>query len=297
MEEPNRNDTAEQKPRNEEYKQEAEKLLKLHRQDKLLAPSMFLKILEVYLLFVAVVGGIGVLAFYSHHEAILTFVLIAEGALVLAAPIAVIRYLLVNFRKKPTIEKTMSDKRNLLVRIAESSFGMSLLRLFNNRIFRILNLLFNCGAAVYMITDAIMRFPLQPRLSLAIIVVYIVLPLALFTIEIVRSLENTLRERLDVVWKFNEINNRAINSINGAILGVLEMLKDVNTTATTAVSIAGNSIKFIDDTEPSHMEMHNSTNAALKALHHTLEIMANTFMTKPDQVGNLPEEEDEPRTD
>lgn len=74
-----RDDEPEQKPRDEEYIQEAEQLLKLHRSDIVLPPSLFLAILNFYVLFVAALGAFGVLAYYSNHITTLEIVFVALG--------------------------------------------------------------------------------------------------------------------------------------------------------------------------------------------------------------------------
>lgn len=291
MEDQSRNEKAGQKARSEDYKRETEQLLKFHRQDKILAPGLFLKILEVYLLFVAVVGGTGVLAFYSHHDTILKIVLITSVVLVVAAPVAVIWYLLVAFRTKqaatPAAENAAAGKQNLWIRFTQSAIGRFVQRLGDNRIFRLLNFIFSFVSAICMISYAIIRFPLHPRSSLVLIVMYMALFFAELTLELVRTLERRFQRDIKEVWDFND-------RLRAVLLGVMELLRYVDATAAAALGIAKSASKFIDDTEPGHMEMHKTTADALRAIHHSTEVMA-TVIIKPDQVDAPPGENDEPK--
>jgi hypothetical protein len=266
MEEPKRDDAAEQKARNEENKQEAKQLLESHRQDELLAPGMFLRILEVYLLFVAAVVGIGVLAFYSHHDTTSAIFFIASVLLVLIAPVAVIWYLLVRFKK------------NVAIRISQSSIGAAVLRSVRNRKLTHVIFLFGLVASSLMIVFAIIRFPLHPRLSLAISVYYMTSLLISVTLQIVNSLESRLRVSIRDIWKFAERNLDLIETLSEAV-------QAVDTKAEAAIGLAESSHKYMTDIEPLHAETHKQVTIALNAIQHDLEGWAKTSPATPPKGG------------
>jgi hypothetical protein len=274
MEGPEGNYKAEEKPTSEEYQQETKQLLDLHRQDKVLTPSLMFRILEVSLLFVGAFAAIGVLASYGHHDTIQELFFIAAVVLVLITFLAAVWYIFVSFIKGTA---TPSEQK-LLARFTRSSIGRSWLRLTNNRTFRLLLFPFTCVQTIYMVADAIIRFPRQPRFSLVIIVVYMALFLISATLEIARSLEIALRRDIKEVWE-HEARSHEIFS------GLLEILKQVDAKATEALGIAVSSRKFLEDTEPSHVEMHKSTTVALSSLQQALEAVTNTLLAKPAPPG------------
>jgi hypothetical protein len=136
-----------------------------------------------------------------------------------------------------------------------------------------------------MIADAIVHFPGDPRRSLTIIVIVMVLLFTVITLEIGRSFDNILRIEIERRGKREEI-------ITGVIEKVLDILKDLNTKATNALGIAERSRKFIDETEPGHMETHQRISVALVAIQHTCEVWTNLPTINPADKVPLVEDED-----
>jgi hypothetical protein len=266
MEGPDRGNKAEQESRREEQPQESEQLLKFHRRDEILAPSLLVSLMNVYVLFVATITGIGVLAYYSHWDLTRDICLIASVILILIVPFAAIWYLF-NFRKKPAATNVVPTKQTLMGRITQSSVGNLWLRLANKRISRRLIVLFTLAQATGMIVVAIIRFPVQPRFSLAQIVFYMAMFLISLILEIVQSLERRLRGELIERWKRED-------KIIAVIKDMLALINTVDAKAMIAVDAANSARGFIIDTEPGHQETHKNITAALNAIQHTTEVMA-----------------------
>jgi len=235
--EPSGGGAAKQEAASEEYKKEAEKLLELHRQNKIFAPSVFFGILSAYLLFVGAVTGVGMLASYSHHETTANVFLVISIPLLLIAPIAVTWYLLVSFRKKPT-STVESGKQRIPERIMRSLAVRLLTRLLNNPIFTI----FQSALYILTIALAIIRiFPKNPRIALALIVTQtVVLVYSLITLSL-RWFENQIKQ----IWEFNELARDALVSIAAVVSRELErnqQFKDgqleTNKTIVTALKTA-----------------------------------------------------------
>jgi hypothetical protein len=264
MVEPERDDKAEQAARNEENKQETAQLLKLQRQKlltPLLAPSNVLGLLSLYVGFVGTVVAFGVLAFYTGHKITQEIVFFTCVIFFLILPIGAIWYLRPIFTKKDALGKRLLDK------LKQSSISRSLARLGNDRRVRLFNLAFY----TFMICIEIRQFPLHPRFSLAMVVLYMALSFA--------SLIFWVSETLEV-----EILNR--------LRDIVDVLERVWEMANYARGIAESSLKFIEGTEKSHSEAHETTTVALRAVNDAVQELAR-FVTKPAQV----ESEDKEPTD
>jgi hypothetical protein len=157
MVEQKHDNAAEEEARNEENRQETERLLKRYRHE-ILAPSNMLGFLTVYLLFIAAVAGFGEIAFYSGHLITLRIVFFVCIPLLLIVPLGVTWYLRVLLPRNPK-EKGTIAKQGLLDKIKQSSLIKSVVRLGNDRSFRLFNLaLYTAG-----IFFAIRSFPVHPQ--------------------------------------------------------------------------------------------------------------------------------------
>ena len=247
---------AEQKPRNEEYSEEAEQLLKLHRFDKVLTPQLFLGIVNVYLLFITALGACGVLAYYGGHMIILQGVFIASGLLLLVAAISALWYLQAIFRKTPA-EQVALGRQSLLSRIMQSAPGKFLSFIANDRILRFLQY----SLCIYLIGFAIIRlFPQHPRTSLATIA----FGMALFLVLMVFGVVCQLVEEINGLWEFNKTVRNVVLSL-------------------------GNAIYAVERRQKEHMAEHERILAAKKVINRSLPEMGNT--TEPDKVVDTPSRE------
>jgi hypothetical protein len=187
-EDPSRNDKAEQEARNEKHEQESNQLLELQRlnlyRQEFLTPKGFLGILNVSLLFITTFIALGVLAFYTGHRITYEIVFVISILLIIGFVTGVVWYLRTILPR--AAKKAESGEQDLLVRIVKSSLGKSLLFMGNNSIFRLINPALN----IYMIADAIVHFPGDPRRSLTIIVIFMVLLFTVITLEIGPSFDN-----------------------------------------------------------------------------------------------------------
>jgi len=188
-----RDGEAEQKARQDKYKEEAEQLFELHRQNKLLSPSVFLGILNAYLLFVTAVAAFGVVAFYSNHIATLESVFVTCIILLLAAPISAVWYLF-GFRTNP-IESEVPKYKSLLDKLTQSSVGTFLARLGQNRFARIVLY----SLLVLNIEEAIRKWPSNPRFSLGVIVLNMAFIVLLAALAIASWSSGLIKMQLDVL--------------------------------------------------------------------------------------------------
>jgi len=242
---------AEQQARAEENKQEAEQLIKRYRQE-ILAPSNMLGILTAYLLFITALLAFGAIAFYSGHLITLKIVFLICIPLLLIPLGGVIWYLRTLFPKKSK-GKVTPGKQSPLERFMQSSAGMFVARLARSPSFK----LFNCALCIYGIVEAIRLFPLHPRFSLAVIVYDTILFLTLVNSMITQQIADHMESQADLMLKIFEF-------------------------AAYTYGIAESSRKFIENTEPSHQETHQTTTAALKALDNTVHVIAGR--TPPHQL-------------
>lgn len=205
--------TAKQEAEGEEYKQEAEQLLKLHRQDKIFAPSLPLLFgaLSAYLLFVGAVTGVGMLASYTHHETTANTFLVFSIALLPIGLIGVLWYLVVTFRTKRGAKEVPKQQR-WLIRLAQSRPGRFLFWIGGSRIRFI-----GYAAFIYVITDSIRRFPQHPRSSLSFTVFYLALFLFTLILEIVRWTASGIQRDVERIWEFNELTRSAVISLKDGV--------------------------------------------------------------------------------
>ena len=238
MDEPKHDNAAEQKARVEETKQEAEQLVELQRR-KIFSPHVLPVIANAYFLFVGTLVAFGVLAFYSGHLTILKIVFVICIPLLLVVPIGAIWYLLAMFPKKPSTD-VAPGKQSALDKMLQSPAGKTVARVLNSRIFKV----FNFSLSIYMVTDAILMFPRHPRASLAIVASYTVSLSVLLTLSVVEKVEN-----------------RHI----GTMYGQLELTKKLSDMIALTYLVAESSRKYIEATEKSHREAHETTTVALKA--------------------------------
>ena len=284
MAEPKRYDAAEQTTRYEDNEHKADQIIDFHRQEKLVSPGLFMKIVEVHLFFVTAVSAVGVLAYYGHHTTTMEIFFAASIVCVLAVPVALVWYLRVGTRRKAAIDKTAdSGNLTLFARLEQYAIGRASARFVNNRIVRLVSF----APPVCLMAYAIIRFQMQPRFSLVMIVLYTALIIIQVTIEMLRALDNELQSQY----------NRAIGSINGVLSGVVGVLENTTGIATGALAIATSARTFIDDTEPGHQKAHADITAAIDAIHHTTEAMADTFNVQPVQVDAPPEMAAEPKSE
>jgi MFS family permease len=231
----------------EESKQERKQLLKLQR-DETLSP---LGLLTAYALVVGTFIAFGVLASYSGHKNTLEIFFIVTLILVLAIPVGIVWYFL-SFLPKKTSEKLTPSKQSRWGRFTQSSVGKFLYWFGSSRIGRLLVL----TVYSYDIADAIRVFPRHPRLSLAMIVLFLALlfGFAVFTV--------------------GDIFQRKINKIWDILDSHLELFK---MTSDRITALAEGWIKFIENVEPSHQEAHKSIVDALRAIDATTHAMADTI--------------------
>ena len=182
--------------------------------------------------------------------------------LVLILPFIVIWYLRVSFRRQPA-EKIVSDKQSLTERVMQSSVSRYIVRIGNSPIARLLNFAFS----IYMIAYAIIKFPSQPRFSLAYIVGYTALFVILVTFEIARSIEKMLRKEINEIWEFNKSAGKAIVSLGD-------------------VTIA--STQRHNELVEAHKETTERILDAIVAVQRTVQVMPN--ITEADQMHTSPEE-------
>jgi len=200
--EPNRDDAAEQKARDVEYKEKTEQLLEFHGQEKVLTrdPTMLLGALGAYLIFVGTLVAVGGLAASNNHKTTSEIFLLASALLILIVPVGVIWYFLrVRTPEKPTNKD--EGRKSLADRIAQSPIGRFLTRFTNNPVVRVFNLLL----CIYWIIDSILKFPLKPRSSLAFIALNTALFSALVTLEIARSFDMAVQAQFKEIWEFNNV--------------------------------------------------------------------------------------------
>jgi hypothetical protein len=254
MGEPEGDEKAEQEAREVGNKQETEQGLTLNRKEvlaKLFAPSNTLGLLSLYVVFVGTVVAFGVLAFYTGHKTTQEIVFFVSAILFLALPSGALWYLFPLFIKKATLSK-------LLDKINQSSIAASLARLNNNRIFR----LFNLALYAFNIADAIYLFPKHPRLSLALLTVYVAL---LFWLLSTWALEVLKRRIYETLAKF------------------LEFTEETFRIAGDAYRMAKSSHDFIQNTEESHSEAHKTSSLAIRAVNDAVQELAR-FVKKTSQV-------------
>lgn len=243
MEEQKRDDKAEQEARAEESKQEAEKLLKAQHEP--LTPSLFLGILNGYLLFVYVIATFGAIAFYSGHLRTLKIVFFACIPMLVIPAIVTAWYVRSMLKKKPA-ETGASSKGRLLDRLVRS-YTVMFAPLGNSPIFWLINLALD----IYMIAYAIHKFPSHPRSSLAIVACYTIFFCIFVSLIFISKL-------IDILHDVNDMMRKIINVL------------------LYTYGIAEGSRKFIEGTEPSHIKAHETALDAIKATHKTMELMANT---------------------
>jgi hypothetical protein len=287
--EPSGDGAAKQEASNEKYEQEAEQILKLHRENKVFAPSAFRGALNAYLLFVAAVTGVGMLASYSHHETTANVFLVVSIPLLLIAPIGVFLYSLVTFRMNP---RDKSDrKQTLLGRISQTSIGAFLLRTGNRRFVRLLQFVI----PVLMVVDATIKFPQHPRLSLVVMVVYLIMISVLLAFEIARSLEKALLKDINVLFK----NDRIFQETFIEILGYI---RAISKESAYTKSIAENNSKYLADIAPLEKEVYERIITAIEKTDESVqELDSRTALlaaklnatAKPKQLDATPAEDEE----
>jgi len=269
--EPSGEGAAKQEAAGEEYKQEAEQFLKLHRQDKVLDPS---GLFPAYLLFVGAVTGVGVLASYTHHDTTANFFLIVSIVLVFIAAIGALWYLMVTFRGKKSSEKIVPKVKGLAEMIARSRAGMALIRFTNTRFANLfLYLLYIVIIGLY-----IGLFPRMPRFSLTFISFSILILISMATsgVAAVRKKEH----EKDTMMLAN------------AVVAMYERMKLHETSIKDVAEITR---KYIVDTGQSTSEVHSSimdaidaTNRSVQELHTTTTLlMAENLLNAkatPDQL-------------
>jgi hypothetical protein len=247
MTEKERDNAAEQQARAEENKQETEQLLKRKRWD-IPSANLMLGILSAYLLFVTAVAAVSVIAFYTQHGITLKILFVVCILLLSIVPIGLIWYLLAFLpRKKPT-EKVVSGKQKLLRRFMQSRMVMLVARVGNNRIFK----LFNFGLCIYNIANQIRTFPLHPRFSLAIIVFNLAGILLLVGFIFMDRILDLISENVNLIVKTFDI-------------------------VSYTYGVAEGSRKYIEGTEPSHNGEHKAIANALRAIHNTTQVLADTM--------------------
>ena len=99
-----RDEKAEQEAANQEYKKKTEEMLKSHRPDEILAPTLFFAIVSVSLLFVNALGVVGVLAYYSSHLGTLEITFVSSLLSIIVVLIGAVWYFAINIRKSSTEE-------------------------------------------------------------------------------------------------------------------------------------------------------------------------------------------------
>jgi hypothetical protein len=270
MEDQKPNEESEPKVQSGEIKQEAEQSPKPRRRDTSLSLSLFLKLLEVYFLFVAAIVSVGVLAFYSHHDATSKISPGVSVILVLIAPISVVWYVLIWFRKTAA-EKSVSGKQQFFIRFTQSFAGRSLLFLGNNYVFTF------CSFAlpVYNIIKAIIRFPLEPRASLAIIVFFLALFFALLIAEAFGFFETRLRRIIIDTSDAIKATTDNVTLIVEALKYIPDTINVIQEAVTKVDAKANEALQLIADNESSYDEAHKTSIEALKAISHTVELLAN----------------------
>ena len=122
----------------------------------------------------------------------------------------------------------------------------------NYRIFK----LFNVALGIYNISNQIRTFPLHPRFSLAIIVFSLCAVLVIVGFTLMERLVDLMAKNLDLIVKIFDI-------------------------VSYTYGVAEGSRKYIESTEPSHNEAHKAIATALRAIHNTTEVLANTTHTQP----------------
>ena len=255
-EEPSRDDAAEQKAGSIEYQEKAEQFLKLHRQNKVLSfdTTLLIGLPTVYLLLVTALAGIGVLAFYRHHDTTSDIFLFVSVVLVLLIPISIIWYLVSNFKKKPKAD--VSRQQGLLAKITRSSVGRFLTWFGHSRIRFLGHLIF-----IFVIVDSILTFPRHPRSSLAFIVVYLALYFSLSILETLRLLNRVLGAEISEIWEFNKLVQGALGALRD---GIIAVSKDQE-------ALAERHHKLVE----MFLATNEDTLAAIKAIHHATEVIAN----------------------
>ena len=249
--EPNRDDAAEQKARDVEYKEKTEQLLELHGQEKVLTrdPTVLLGALGVYLVFVTTLAAVGALAASTNHKTTSEVFLVASALLVLIVPLGVIWYFLrVRTPEKPANKD--EGRKSLAYRIVQSSIGRFLA---NNPVVRLVN----SSLCIYWIVDSILNFPLKPRWSLAFIALNTALFSAFITLEIARSFDKAVQAQIKEIWEFNNVVRD----------GLLMLVKHHD--------------RFVD----SQLDTNDKTLAAIVEVNRFVGVVANIANIKqPDQL-------------
>jgi len=219
-----------------------------------------LGLLSLYLVFVGTVVAFGVLAFYTGHKTTQEVAFFGTAILFLILPIGALWYLLPIFIKKDTLGR-------LLKRINQSSISKSLARLGKDRRVRLINL----ALYAFMICIEIRQFPLHPRFSLAMVVLY----MALSFVYLIPWVSESIKREIYI-----EIY-RETGEVYKSILSVLKIIEGVRDHSMLVLRIAEGSHKSIEGTEESHSEAHKTTVAAIRAINDALQLVATTGVRGP----------------
>jgi hypothetical protein len=230
------------KARTEEKKQEAEQSIKRQRSE-ILTPKVVLGLLNFDLGLIAAIVAFGSFAYYSHYFITAKVAFYLSILLFLTVPVGFTWYWRTLFPRKPTEMGTIGQR--LLNKIKQSSVSRSLARLGNNRWVRI----FNVSYYAVIIILSIRSFPVHPRFSLAIVVIYLAFSLVFCVFWVVETLEREI--------------NRRINGILDVLESELEMVD-------YARKLGEGSLKYITDTEPSRVEAEQARMTALVRTNESL---------------------------
>jgi ABC-type transport system involved in cytochrome bd biosynthesis fused ATPase/permease subunit len=217
------NEETEEKTANKEDKKETKQVSKSNAQNEIVAPAKFIILLNTYLLFVTAVGGIGVVSYYATHLLILQYFFYFGLVLVIAAPLAVVLYLLVFLWKRRT-QRDRPTARSFLERLT-SRFPV---RFFDNSRSKWLVILFGYSICFWTIADVIRHWPRSPRLGLTVIVIeafaFFIFTLLLALFLVLRWISEDSRSASDLNKELREINDEYVKKTRASDTEYFESL-------------------------------------------------------------------------
>jgi hypothetical protein len=232
-----------QKARNEEKKQAAEQIIRLQRRE-VLTPKLLRGLLNFDVALIAVVVAFGSFALYSRYYITAKIAFYLCAPLFLIVPVGSILYLLKLFSRKPTEKGTIGQR--LLDKIKRSRVARSLARLGNDRRVTLFNITWYIGVIAFHIST----FPNHPRLSLAMIVIYMAFSFVVFVLWSTETLGIGIYKRID--------------GILDALLSLIDLVDQVRKPGEA-------SLEYITATEPSRSEADKANADALIKINESLK--------------------------
>ena len=295
MPDPERDDEAEQAPRNEEKGQEHQKFPALHRHNEIRVPNSFIGIVSAYVGFVGIVIGFGVLAFYTGHKITqdITFFIciILLLPLFLLIPFSIFWYLRPIFKKNRQ-QNVTPEKQSLVDRFSRTFVGKFLFWLSNNRIGRILSV----ALYVYNIAQAILMFPRHPRSSLGLLVLSLAVLMWFMFMVYLETIEKRIDRRIDLLWKSTDSLWESVERHRDVFNKLLDAVQAVDKRHTDNTNtLAENFTRYLKDMSelmPIQREAEAAQSTALRAIHTlvlALNDEVNLLKEPPSENGEEPE--------